>query len=79
MLSPLALSVRRSLQVQVKTIMTERVANQDPTLEELYPNYDPQEIKEAEETIKRYVTLVWRIYSRLRETDQKIDEMFFKR
>jgi hypothetical protein len=40
-------------------------------LENTYPNFSPEEITEAKETIDQYVKLVWRIYSRLRLENPK--------
>ena len=36
-----------------------------PTLHELYPSLNEQELKEAEENLERYVAIVLRIYERL--------------
>lgn len=44
-----------------------------PTIQTLYPNYTPEEQTEAEDTLKRYLNLVWRIYSRIqRENPEKL-------
>ena len=40
-------------------------------IEELYPDYTPEERTEANETIQRYLSLIWRIYSRLRQENPK--------
>jgi len=37
----------------------------DLTIQELYPRFNEQEIKEAEESFDRYLTLVLRIFDRL--------------
>lgn len=51
-----------------------------PTIEQLYPDFTSEEQIEAEETVRRYVQLVWRIYQRLRsEKTEKFDEKPFKR
>lgn len=39
------------------------------SIEELYPEFTPDELVEANDTVKRYVGLVWRIYSRLHRED----------
>jgi DNA-directed RNA polymerase specialized sigma subunit len=50
------------------------------TIKDLYPDYTPEEQREAAETWNRYLTLVWRIYNRVkREDPKKIDENLFKR
>jgi len=40
-------------------------------VEELYPDYSPEDRNEAEDTIKRYIDLIWRIYCRLCQEDPK--------
>lgn len=51
-----------------------------PTIDSLYPDYSPEEKAEAEDTFKRYVALVWRIYHRIsREKSDKFDGNPFKR
>jgi len=37
----------------------------DPTIQELFPRFNEQEVKEAEESLDRYITLVLRIFERL--------------
>lgn len=50
------------------------------TIQELYPDFTPDEQAEAEDTLHRYLDLVWRIYGRIcRENAEKIDENPFKR
>ncbi len=44
---------------------------ESPSIGQLYSQYSPDELVEAEETIKRYVYLVWRIYKRLKTENQK--------
>lgn len=52
--------------------MNTRISEPESTsIGELYPQYSPDELVEAEETIKRYVYLVWRIYKRLKTENQK--------
>jgi len=36
------------------------------TIQDLYPNLSSQELGEAQENLRRYVNLVWRIYQRLK-------------
>ncbi|HEY2933113.1 MAG TPA: hypothetical protein VGK99_15330 [Acidobacteriota bacterium] len=36
-----------------------------PTLRELYPELNDQQLKEAEENLERYLTVVWQIFERL--------------
>ncbi len=43
--------------------------NDFPTIEELYPDFTPEELAETQDTVKRYLSLVWRIYNRLRRED----------
>jgi hypothetical protein len=51
-----------------------------PSIQELYPDFTPEEQAEAEETLRRYLQLVWRIYRRIcREREENIDENPFKR
>ena len=46
------------------------------TLQRLYPDYTAEELAEAEDTLKRYLDLVWRIYNRARrDNPQKLTEM----
>lgn len=42
---------------------------ESPTIEQIYPDYTQDELAEADETIKRYVHLVWGIYKRLKSED----------
>jgi hypothetical protein len=50
------------------------------TIQELYPDFTREEQAEAEDTLRRYLDLVWRIYRRIRgENPEKIDENPFKR
>ena len=50
------------------------------TVADLYPKLSPEEQVEAEDTIKSYIALVWRIYQRVRhQKDEKFDENLFKR
>lgn len=45
-------------------------------LNELYPQYDKEELQEAEAALKNYLTLVWRIYQRVRlENPKKLTEI----
>ncbi|MCA1622475.1 MAG: hypothetical protein LC768_01920 [Acidobacteria bacterium] len=37
-----------------------------PAIRKLYPEFTFEEQAEAEDTLKRYVALVWRIYNRKR-------------
>lgn len=37
-----------------------------PTIDRLYLDYTPEEKAEAQDTIARYVALVWRIYQRIK-------------
>ena len=47
--------------------------NKSFSIEELYPDFTPEEQAEAEYTLKRYVNLVWRIYRQVRrENPQKL-------
>lgn len=49
-------------------------------VKKLYPDLTPEELAEAEDALKRYVALVWRIYRRVsREKNKKFDENPFKR
>ncbi len=49
-------------------------------IENLYPDLTSEEQTEAEDTLKRYLNLVWRIYCRLHhEKRAKFDENPFKR
>ena len=43
--------------------------NDSPTIEELYPSFNSDERTEAEDNLKRYLSLIWRIYKRLRRED----------
>lgn len=44
-----------------------------PTIRTIYPNYTPEEQVEAEDALKRYLHLVWRIYQRInRENPEKL-------
>lgn len=36
------------------------------TIYHYYPTYDPDEVAEADDTLRRYVGLVWRILSHVR-------------
>ncbi len=50
------------------------------TIADLYPELSPEEQAQAEDVLKRYVALVWRIYQRVhREKEEKFDENHFKR
>ena len=53
--------------------MTSRQLNENkhPAIEQIYPDYSRKELAEAEDTVKRYVNLVWRIYKRLRSERSK--------
>lgn len=42
-----------------------------PTIEELYPDFTPEQRAELRETLRRYVSLVWRIYCRLRRENPR--------
>ncbi len=41
--------------------------NQHPSISELYPCLDQEQLKEAEENLERYIELILRIHARLRE------------
>lgn len=41
------------------------------TIDQIYPAYTPDEISEADDTLQKYVGLVWRIYSRYRSEKRK--------
>lgn len=44
---------------------------QPPTLQELYPHLNHEELAEVEDTFERYLTLLWRIFERVEnEADQ---------
>ena len=51
-----------------------------PMIKKLYPDFTLEEQAEAQDTLKRYVALVWRIYQRVRrENKGKFDGNQFKR
>jgi len=45
-----------------------------PTVRDLYPNLNEDQLKEAEETLDAYLELVWRIFCRLKE-EGRLDEI----
>lgn len=45
---------------------------ENTAIEKLYPDFTPEEREEAEYTLKRYLNLVWRIYSRLKRENPEI-------
>ena len=47
--------------------------DKNPAIENIYPDYTPEERAEAEDILKRYISLVWRIYNRARaENPEKL-------
>lgn len=46
----------------------------EPSIRDLYPRLNDEELKEAEETLDAYLELVWRIFSRLKE-EGRLDEI----
>lgn len=59
--------------------MFEKYAKKRITIADLYPNLSPQEQVEAEYNLKQYLSLVWRIYQRVkRENPDKLTEAIKK-
>lgn len=55
--------------------MNSNDGKENPTIEKVYPDYTPEELIEAEDTLRRYLNLVWRIYNRVRrEESEKLTE-----
>lgn len=46
--------------------------NKNSAIDKLYPDFTPEEREEAEYTLKRYLDLVWRIYSRIKRENPEI-------
>jgi hypothetical protein len=44
----------------------DHVGQAGPTLRDLYPHLSPEELKEADENLSRYIQLALRIYDRVR-------------
>jgi hypothetical protein len=56
-----------SLWVRVMTMDNEKSGKRDePTLSQLFPGFNEEQLKEAEENLERYLELVLRIYNRIR-------------
>jgi hypothetical protein len=41
-----------------------------PTIKDLYPNLNEEQLKEAEENLERYLKVAWRIFERLENEKQ---------
>lgn len=52
--------------------MFERPAKKQITIADLYPNLSPEEQAEAEYNLKRYLSLVWRIYQRVKRENPEL-------
>lgn len=50
--------------------------NPTPTIRDLYPHLSEKELKEGEDNLDRYLTLVLRIFERLQgETNPRVDQL----
>ncbi len=59
--------------------MFEKYAKKRITIADLYPNLTLEEQAEAEHNLKQYLSLVWRIYQRVkRENPEKLTESLKK-
>ena len=46
-----------------------------PTIRDLYPRFNEQELREAEDNLDRYLALVLRIFERLESESQQTDQL----
>lgn len=52
--------------------MFEKTQKKTITIEDVYPNFTPQEQAEAEHRLREYALLVWRIYERVKRENPEI-------
>jgi hypothetical protein len=45
------------------------------TLRELYPNLSPEQLAQADEDLKEYVALAWRVFERIEEDPEAYEEL----
>ena len=52
--------------------MSRKDKSKFPQIKELYPDFTLEGRTEAEDALRRYVALIWRIYQRIRRKKPKI-------